>query len=135
MYNNVYKIASAAIPLTLLALVLLPPAGGAFVATLFYSQLLAQEFHRWTHTPPKLLAPWQLSLQRVGIALPFKEHIAHHKPPFDRKYCILSGALNGVLDSEPLLLWRRLEAANYRLNGQEPNCWKDPKVKALALSL
>jgi hypothetical protein len=56
VYNNVYKIGAATIPLILSALWLLPPAGAAFVATMFYSQLLAQEFHRWTHTPPPLLA-------------------------------------------------------------------------------
>jgi ubiquitin-conjugating enzyme E2 variant len=135
VYNNVYKIGAATIPLILSALWLLPPTGAAFVATMFYSQLLAQEFHRWTHTPPPLLAPWQRQLQQVGIALPLKEHIAHHKPPFDKHYCILTGGLNAVLDSRPVLFWRRLEALVYRANGQEPNSWKDPRVKELALSL
>lgn len=130
-----YKIGAATIPLIVAALWLLPPSGAAFVATVFYTQLLAQEFHRWTHTPPQLLAPWQRRLQQMGIVLPFREHIAHHKPPFDKHYCILSGALNELLDSEPLLFWRRLEALVYRLNGQEPNSWLDPKVKERALEL
>lgn len=133
--NNVYKIAAATLPLILGALALLPPAGAAFVATTFYCQLLAQEFHRWTHTPPTKLSPWQRGLQTVGLALPIKEHVAHHKPPFDKHYCILTGGLNGLLDSEPIFFWRRLEAFFYRLNGIEPNSWKDPRVKALALRL
>jgi len=134
--NNVYKIAAATLPLFLLGLALLPPAGAAFVATLFYSQVLAQEFHRWSHTPPGLLAPWQRALQSAGVALPVKEHFAHHRPPFDKHYCILTGGLNKLLDSEPLWFWRRLEALVYRWNGQEPNCWKhDPRVKELALRL
>ena len=106
-----------------------------FVAMLFYSQVLAQEFHRWSHTPPSFLAPWQRALQDAGVALPVKEHIAHHRPPFDKHYCILTGGLNRLLDSEPLWFWRRLEALVYRINGQEPNCWKDPRVKELALRL
>lgn len=133
--NNVYKIAAATIPLNLMALLFLPASGASFMATMFYSQLLAQEFHRWTHTPPKMLAPWQRRLQEIGIALPVREHAAHHKPPFDKHYCILTGGLNVVLDSEPIYFWRRLEAFVYRLNGQEPNSWKDSRVKDLALRL
>ena len=81
-----------------------------------------------------LLPKWKRTLQSLGVALPFAEHIAHHKPPFDKHYCILTGRLNGLLDSEPVLLWRRLEALVYRLNGQEPLSWKSEKVKTLALS-
>jgi hypothetical protein len=133
VWNNVHKIATATLPLILAALVLLPPSGAALVATLFYSQALAQEFHRWTHTPPSTLAPWQRQLQRAGLALPLQEHLAHHRPPFDKHYCILFGGLNRILDSEPVLLWRRLEALVFRWNGQEPNSWLDPKVKERAL--
>ena len=135
VWNNVYKIGTATIPLMLGALVLLPPSGAAFMAVMFYCQLLAQEFHRWSHTPPAFLEPWQRWMQRSGLALPFKEHCAHHKPPFDHKYCILTGGLNPLLDSKPLFFWRRLEAAVYRANGQEPLSWKDSRVKELALSL
>ena len=102
---------------------------------MFYLQLVAQEFHRWTHTPPSSLAAWKARLQRAGLALPMHMHIAHHKPPFDKHYCILTGRLNPILDSSPVYFWRRLEAFFFRLNGQEPLSWKDPKVKELALSL
>jgi len=133
--NNVHKIAAASLPLTLACLAMLPPSGAAFFATLFYCQLLAQEFHRWTHTPPRHLALWQRRLQKAGIALPIAEHVAHHRPPFDKHYCILTGGLNELLDSKPLLFWRRLEAIVFRIWGQEPHSWKDPRVKELALRL
>ena len=74
-------------------------------------------------------------LKKAGIALPFAEHCAHHKPPFDKKYCILTGRLNRMLDSSPVYFWRRAEAFFYRLNGVEPLSWKDARVKELALSL
>lgn len=131
--NNVYKISMATIPLIVVALAVLPASGAAFVSTLLFCQVLAQEFHRWTHTPPSMLAWWQRLLQAAGIALSVQEHMAHHRPPFDKHYCILTGRLNSLLDSKPLLLWRRLEAAIYCFNGQEPNSWKDPRVKNLAL--
>jgi len=135
VWNNVHKIAAATHPLILMALALLPPAGAAFTAVMLYSQVMAQEFHRWSHTTPSMLAPWQRWLQRAGIALPFREHCAHHKPPFDKHYCILTGGLNRLLDSAPLLVWRRLEAFFYRQYGVEPLSWKDARVKQLALGL
>ena len=135
VWNNVYKIGAATVPLISAAVVVLPPSGAAFCAVVFYAQLLAQEFHRWTHTPPALLKPWQRRLQKAGVAMPFVEHISHHKPPFDKHYCILTGGLNALLDSEPLYFWRRLEAWIYRWNGVEPLSWKSDKVKQLALSL
>ena len=58
-WNNVYKIATATIPLISLAVALLPPSGAAFVAVMLYCQLCAQEFHRWTHPPPAMPAGWQ----------------------------------------------------------------------------
>lgn len=133
LFNNVHKIALATIPLNILGTLALPPSGAAFFAVMLFCQLLAQDFHRWTHTPPNLLKPWQRSLQKAGIAMSFREHIAHHKPPFDKKYCILNGGLNPVLDSEPVLFWRRLEGLIYRLNGQAPHSWKDARVKEIAL--
>ena len=64
--NNVYKIGAAASALMLAAVLLLPPSGAAFVGVLFYSQLLAQEFHRWSHTPPKMLPQWKRTLQSLA---------------------------------------------------------------------
>lgn len=136
--NNVYKIARAALPLTTLAALALPAPLAAFAATTFFGQLLAQEFHRWSHTPASQLAPWQRWLQKVGIAVSTAEHCRHHKPPFAAHYCILSGGLNPLLDSEPVLFWRRLEAFFYRTLGVEPNCWKGERgvtVREQALSL
>ena len=42
VFNNVYKIGAATIPLMLTALAVLPPAGAAFVSVMLYCQLLAR---------------------------------------------------------------------------------------------
>ena len=47
----------------------------------------------------------------------------------------LLGGIPQELAQQPVLLWRRLEALVYHINGQEPNSWQDPRVKALALGL
>mmetsp|Transcript_85492 Transcript_85492/g.275187 ORF Transcript_85492/g.275187 Transcript_85492/m.275187 type:complete len:360 (+) Transcript_85492:95-1174(+) len=136
--NNVFKIARVGLPLTTSAALLLPPPLAAFAATIFFGQLLAQEFHRWSHTPSSKLAPWQRWLQSIGVAVPCAEHCRHHKPPFAAHYCILSGGLNPLLDSQPVLFWRRLEAFFFRLTKVEPNCWKGERgaeIRECALSL
>lgn len=136
--NNVYKIARPLVPLTLLAGWLLPPGWSAFAATTFFGQMLAQEFHRWSHTPTTKLAPWQRWMQSHGIAMTTAEHCRHHRPPFAAQYCILNGMLNPLLDSRPVLFWRRLESFFFRLTGVEPNCWKGEKgaaIRDVAMSL
>ena len=104
VFNNVYKIAGATLPLLGLGLALLPPSGAACVAVMFYLQLVAQEFHRWraaarsktprsrgrarhaltlrsrSHTPPSKLPEWKRRLQRAGVALPVRAHIAQSCP-------------------------------------------------------
>ena len=66
-----------------------------------------------------------------------QEHGLHHSSPFEAHYCIFTGACNPLLDRTHF--WRRLEAAVFRLNGVEPNCWKEdanyPALKNFALSL
>jgi len=136
--NNVFKIARAASPFIMLAALTLPPFGAAFIATMLYGQVLAQEFHKWSHMPATRLRPWQRWLQRSGLAVSTAEHCRHHRPPFGAHYCILNGALNSILDSRPVMFWRRLEALVFRLTGVVPNCWKGDKgarVRELALSL
>lgn len=136
--NNVHNIAKAAAVPMAVAFAALSPAAGAFVGTTLYGQLWAQEFHRWSHMLPSELPPAAQFLQRCGAALSVAEHGRHHLPPYAKHYTIFTGMLNPLLDTT--FFWRRVEAAVYRANGAEPNCWKDldnggAKLKALALSL
>lgn len=136
--NNVHKIAAATTPMVLAAHLSLPPAAAAFVSVALHGQMWAQEFHRWSHIPPRTRNRVQRALQARGLALTTREHGLHHRPPYDKHYCILTGGLNPLLDARPVLLWRRLEAFFYRHTGVEPNSWTEPggdAVKALALAL
>lgn len=134
-FNNVHKIARTALAPTALAAVALTPPAAAFVAALLFSQLLAQEFHRWSHCLPQELAPWQLWLQESGLVLSRGEHLRHHASPFHDHYAILIGKSNALLDRTGV--FRFAEAVVYRWRGVVPNCWKDDKggdgVRALAL--
>lgn len=132
-FNNVHKIAKGVIPLMLLSLLVTPsPAARLFAVVFFNCQILSQEFHKLSHTvkPPPLVT-W---LQEKGVILSRKEHGLHHSSPFESNYCILTGTCNSFLDKTHF--WRRLEAAVYRYNGSEPNCWKeDPALREFSLRL
>lgn len=132
-FNNVHKIARAALPLLALACLASAAPGWRLFAVLFLNaQVLSQEFHKLAHEPRP--PAWAQALQGANLAISKKVHGAHHTTPFEAHYCILTGWCNPPLDRA--LVWRRAEAFVYRANGQEPNCWKDdPSLKALSLKL
>mmetsp|Transcript_61173 Transcript_61173/g.138395 ORF Transcript_61173/g.138395 Transcript_61173/m.138395 type:complete len:326 (+) Transcript_61173:216-1193(+) len=132
-FNNVHKIALSALPLLgLMMLVSADPAWRLACVVFVNAQLLSQEFHKLAHTvkPPG----WATFLQGKGLIIGRRAHGMHHTTPFEAHYCILTGWCNDVLDR--LLVWRRAEALVFRINGQEPNCWKDdPSLKEKSLAL
>lgn len=91
--------------------------------------VLAQASHRWSHmtNPPGLARV----LQKAGVAQSAENHARHHEAPFDEHYCIVNGALNGVLARTNF--WRHMERGVFKLTGAEPRCWQDPVIKAMAL--
>ncbi|KAG8463557.1 hypothetical protein KFE25_003830 [Diacronema lutheri] len=131
-YNNVHKIAKTALPAVALGAACLPPVGAAFFAATLYTQVLAQELHRWSHCLPAQLAPWQLALQNSRLVLSRRTHLLHHAQPFDAHYAILLGVAN------PIPFYRWLEARVYAATGVEANCWREEKggddVRARALA-
>ncbi len=56
-----------------------------------------------------------------------KAHGAHHRPPFEGNYCIVSGWWNRPLDGSGFLRW--LENAVLALTGVEPRCWHAPEYE------
>ncbi|KAJ8610281.1 hypothetical protein CTAYLR_009062 [Chrysophaeum taylorii] len=135
--NNVFKIAKIVAPLIALVATVATPPVAFFLIVALYSQILSQEFHKYSHMKPRDQPPLIRVLQDNGLAISTKEHGRHHTDPFDGRYCIFNGMLNPLLDNT--LFFRRLEALVYRISGVEANCWsegdKGAGVKELALSL
>lgn len=74
------------------------------------------ELHKWAH---QVRVPaWVAFLQRNGLILSRKHHNTHHRPPFDKAYCITAGWLNNFMDY--ISFWRRLEAAITLVTGVQP---------------
>ncbi|XP_051133622.1 fatty acid desaturase 4, chloroplastic-like [Andrographis paniculata] len=95
---------------------------GAYAA----ASMFGQHFHMWAHTPKGRLPAAVVALQDAGILLGRADHAAHHRPPFDCNYCIVSGLCNRVLER-----WRffpALEAAVFAAVGVRPRSWSDPSL-------
>lgn len=60
-----------------------------------FGSLMTNQIHKWSHTykPPALV----IMAQNCGLILSRKNHGVHHRPPFDKYYCITTGWLNPVL--------------------------------------
>jgi ubiquitin-conjugating enzyme E2 variant len=68
---------------------------------------LSSTVHTLAHGGAK--TRWINVLQQVGLIQSPAHHAGHHRPPSDRRYCVLTNWLNPVLDA--LGLWARLEAS------------------------
>jgi len=73
----------------------------AFTAFFAFWTVMTNQFHKWSHQldPP----PLARLLQRCHIVLSRDHHAGHHHPPFDTRYCITSGAMNGWIDRSGVL--------------------------------
>lgn len=67
---------------------------------------LANEIHRMAHQP-SAAGPIITVIQQTGLLQSPKGHAAHHRPPHEVSYCVLTDWLNPALDA--LRVWPRLE--------------------------
>ena len=119
--NNIYKICQATAPFCLAGLVgVNNPYVLIWMATAICFINLSQELHKWSHQGRDQTARWINALQDFNIIVSRKGHLAHHKPPFDGNYCIVSGHCNPIADR--LGLFRGLEKVVLALTGNEARC-------------
>jgi len=90
-------------------------AAGALLSSGLFMSATSQ-IHKWAHSArvPRLVR----RLQRVGVILSKEAHELHHRPPYDRAYCITSGWLNPVL--RRLEFFRTLERIIHAVTGALP---------------
>jgi hypothetical protein len=77
-----------------------------FMATALIGGALANEAHYYAHKPSEA-CPVLRVLQQTGLIQSSKVHAAHHRPPHDTNYCVLTDWLNPTL--EAIGFWARLE--------------------------
>ena len=85
-----------------------------YVATIGISSQ-ANQVHSWAHRTEQENGKVIRILQRIGIIQSRRHHGLHHKSPYMERYCILTNALNPVLDR--LGVWRKTERVLEHLFG------------------
>lgn len=90
------------------------------------------QVHAWAHRKPtnKYLARAVKLLQDIGALNQPAQHAAHHKLPYDRRYCALGNQMNPLLDFKiwnDANFWRILEYLVYKICGVKEKRTKNNK--------
>lgn len=96
------------------------------VLSFFIATINVNEIHRWSHMRPAELSWFVRILQDYRIILNRRDHNIHHGKPNDNQYCVISGAMNYVLDA--IGFWRIIEWIILKLTGIEPRKNNDPDI-------
>eukprot|EP00287_Rhodomonas_sp_CCMP768_P006859 CAMPEP_0196721388 /NCGR_PEP_ID=MMETSP1091-20130531/3960_1 /TAXON_ID=302021 /ORGANISM="Rhodomonas sp., Strain CCMP768" /LENGTH=329 /DNA_ID=CAMNT_0042062845 /DNA_START=69 /DNA_END=1058 /DNA_ORIENTATION=+ len=127
--NNIYKICQATSPFCLAGLLLVDnPYLLLWMTTAIAFINMSQELHKWSHQGPAQSTAWVNTLQELNLIITRKSHLAHHRPPFDGNYCIVSGHMNPILDQ--IGFFRTLENIVFRTTGNRARCWTNERLLA-----
>ncbi|CAN4102739.1 unnamed protein product [Withania somnifera] len=96
----------------------------AFVGVCSGCIMFSQQFHAWAHGTKSKLPSTVLSLQDAGILVSRSQHAAHHRPPYNNNYCIVSGLWNEYLDRSKCFEF--LEMIFFFKFGVRPRSWSEP---------
>ncbi|MCD7472380.1 Fatty acid desaturase 4, chloroplastic [Datura stramonium] len=123
--NNLHALARA-VTFTVLPIDLLcnDPAILCFVGVFSGCIMFSQQFHSWAHGTKSKLPSIVLALQDAGILVSRSQHAAHHRPPYNNNYCIVSGAWNQILDRSKF--FELLEMIFFFKFGVRPRSWSEP---------
>ncbi|EEH56371.1 uncharacterized protein MICPUCDRAFT_58905 [Micromonas pusilla CCMP1545] len=101
----------------------LGPNACVFMGVFCSMVVLSQQFHAWSHAKKSELPALVIAAQDAGLVISRKAHGQHHKPPFEGRYCIVSGWWNDALDGSGVL--KRAERFIYDTTGVAARCWTE----------
>ncbi|XP_057975863.1 fatty acid desaturase 4, chloroplastic [Malania oleifera] len=96
----------------------------AFVCVCSGCIMLSQQFHSWAHSTKRRLPPFVAALQDAGLLVSRVHHAAHHRPPYNNNYCIVSGVWNQFLDKQKV--FEAMEMVVFFKLGVRPRSWGEP---------
>lgn len=99
----------------------------AFVGVFSGCILFSQQFHAWAHSTKSKLPPIVVALQDSGLLVSRIYHGAHHRPPYNNNYCIVSGVWNRFLDK--IKVFEALEMVLFFQLGVRPRSWSKPSLE------
>ncbi|OWM63910.1 hypothetical protein CDL15_Pgr006172 [Punica granatum] len=123
--NNLHALARA-VAFSVLPIDLLcnDPTMLGFVAFFSGCIMFSQQFHAWAHGTKSRLPQLVVALQDAGILVSRAQHAAHHRPPYNNNYCIVSGVWNTFLDE--MKVFQALEMVLFFKFGLQPRSWDEP---------
>ncbi|KAF3453490.1 hypothetical protein FNV43_RR03930 [Rhamnella rubrinervis] len=123
--NNLHALARA-VTFTVLPINLLcdDPVIHGFVGVCSGCIMFSQQFHAWAHGTKSRLPPLVVALQDLGLLVSRSQHAAHHRPPYNNNYCIVSGVWNEFLDKKNV--FEALELILFFKLGVRPRSWDEP---------
>ncbi|KAK2387244.1 fatty acid desaturase 4, chloroplastic [Trifolium repens] len=123
--NNLHALARVVTFVVLpVDLVFHDPIVQSFVAVCAGCIMFSQQFHAWAHGTKSRLPPLVVALQESGVLVSRTQHSAHHRPPYNNNYCIVSGVWNEVLDKSKF--FEAMEMILYFKLGVRPRSWSEP---------
>ncbi|KAK7387070.1 hypothetical protein VNO78_27565 [Psophocarpus tetragonolobus] len=123
--NNLHALARAVTFAVLpIALVWHDPILEGFVGVCSGCIMFSQQFHAWAHGTKSRLPPLVVALQDAGVLVSRSQHGAHHRPPYNNNYCIVSGVWNEFLDKHKV--FEAMEMVLYFKTGVRPRSWSEP---------
>ncbi|KAJ4981292.1 hypothetical protein NE237_032129 [Protea cynaroides] len=96
----------------------------AFVGVCSGCIMFSQQFHAWAHGTKSRLPRLVVALQDAGVLVSRTQHAAHHRPPYNNNYCIVSGAWNVFLDRHKV--FEAMEMVLFFKFGVRPRSWSEP---------
>mmetsp|Transcript_10960 Transcript_10960/g.44147 ORF Transcript_10960/g.44147 Transcript_10960/m.44147 type:complete len:340 (-) Transcript_10960:152-1171(-) len=125
--NNIHTTCPATMCVTVPLLLTpgLAPDTCAFMGVFCSMIVLSQQFHAWSHMKKSQLPEIVVKLQDLGVLISRKGHGAHHRPPFEGNYCIVSGWWNPILDDNKL--FNKMEKVIFEATGVAPRCWSETR--------
>ncbi|KAL5548328.1 hypothetical protein UlMin_003559 [Ulmus minor] len=100
------------------------PVIHGFVSVCSGSIMFSQQFHAWAHGTKSRLPPLVVALQDAGVLVSRSQHAAHHRPPSNNNYCIVSGVWNKFLDKQ--MVFEAMEMVLFFKLGLRPRSWTEP---------
>ncbi|CAK8565562.1 unnamed protein product [Lathyrus sativus] len=123
--NNLHALARVVTFIVLpIDLVFHNPIVQSFVAVCAGCIMFSQQFHAWAHGTKSRLPPLVVALQESGVLVSRSQHGAHHRPPYNNNYCIVSGVWNELLDETKA--FEAMEMILYFKLGVRPRSWSEP---------
>ncbi|XP_004500049.1 fatty acid desaturase 4, chloroplastic [Cicer arietinum] len=123
--NNLHALARVVTFIVLpIDLVFHDPIVQGFVGVCSGCIMFSQQFHAWAHGTKSRLPPLVVALQEGGVLVSRSQHAAHHRPPYNNNYCIVSGVWNEFLDKSKA--FEAMEMILYFKLGVRPRSWSEP---------